>query len=78
VSLTEKYLRHALKSDLVNQPSVRNRMMNLPVCPHCERPALRDTRRGDPVRGYITCPVCGYHGPTTMSVKCFMQEHVSK
>lgn len=52
--------------------------MRLPVCPKCERPALRDTRKDDPVRGYITCPVCGYHGPSTMSVGMFVREHVIK
>ena len=78
MSIADKYLNHALRSDLINQPSVRNRMMRLPVCPQCERPALRDTRPGDSQRGYVTCPVCGYHGPSTMSVSCFMKEHVLK
>lgn len=75
--LLEKYKKHALESPLIaNFPTVRNRVMRLPVCPKCERPALRDTRKGDPVRGYVTCPVCGYHGPHTISVGMFVREHV--
>jgi uncharacterized Zn finger protein (UPF0148 family) len=74
-TLEQKYLQHILKSDLISKfPEVRSRVMLLPVCPRCERPALRDTRKGDAERRYITCPVCGYHGPFTRTVKCHMQE----
>lgn len=85
-TLKEKYLKHIQKSDLlfVSQ-GVASRMMSLPVCPKCERPALRDTRRGDPREfdlwenpghRYITCPVCGYHGPYTHSVDYHIENHV--
>ena len=72
----ERYMEHA-KSELVTKfPSVRRRMLDLPVCPKCERIALRDTRPGDPQRRYITCPVCGYHGPSTIAAKIFIRDHV--
>ena len=77
-----KYLEHAQKEGAAGKlgqfPDVRQRMLSLPVCPKCERIALRETRKSDPVRGYITCPVCLYHGPTTLSVSTFVQEHVVK
>lgn len=72
----EKYMKHARKSDMItNNPNIEKRIMQLPVCPRCERPALRDTRKGDPERRFITCPICGYHGPFTHSIRTHVEEY---
>lgn len=76
MDIYEKYLKHIQKSDLIRMPEIKKRVMHLPVCPKCERPALRDTRKGDPERRYITCPVCGFHGPFTHTVGVHFKEHV--
>lgn len=58
-------------------PEVSGRVMNLPVCPNCERPTLRDTRSYDPVQsGYATCPVCGWHGKGAHSIKYHIENYV--
>lgn len=73
-----KFRKHIMKNALISDiPSVRERVDYLPICPQCERPALRDTRKYDPVQaGYITCPECGYHGPGTHPVKYHIENHV--
>jgi predicted nucleic-acid-binding Zn-ribbon protein len=86
MNLEEKYVKHILKpSTATKLPEIRSRIAGLPVCPRCERPALRDTRKGDPrmfdidnpgVR-YITCPICGYHGPYTHTIRDHMKRYVS-
>lgn len=72
------FIKHATRSELLRKfNSVKARVMSLPVCPRCERICLRDKRKGDPPgQLYITCPICGYHGPTTMAVRTFIKEHV--
>jgi len=74
----EKYRKHAMKNVIFTQfPEVTQRINELPICPQCERPALRDTRSYDPVQaGYITCPECAYHGPSTHPVKYHIENHV--
>lgn len=73
-----KFQKHIMRDPLFQQlPELRNRMLQLPICPNCERPALRDTRKYDPVQqGFITCPTCGYHGPGTHTVKFHIDTHV--
>jgi len=77
-STEQKYIKHLFhKNVLITQhPNIQKRTMQLPVCPKCERPALRDTRKDDPNPRYITCPMCGYHGPFTHTVALHMQEHI--
>lgn len=58
------WYQRAVESPLINNPDVIDRAMALPTCPKCERIALRDRRPYDPPGTlYVTCPVCGYHGP---------------
>jgi uncharacterized protein YbaR (Trm112 family) len=74
-TIQEKYMKHITKSPLITSfPTVYNRVMWLPVCPKCERPALRDTQKGDAERRFITCPICGYHGRFTKTVACHMKD----
>lgn len=76
-TIEQKFFKHMIKDPLIHQcKNVMNRVMQLPICPKCERVALRDTRKGDPERRFITCPVCGYHGRFTHTAKVHMQEHV--
>lgn len=75
-TIYDKYFKHIQKSDLIMMPEIRKRVMYLPVCPKCERPALRDTHKNDPERRFITCPVCGHHGPFTHTVGVHVKEHV--
>lgn len=89
--IQQKFLKHAFNpkdygTQLIGlKPHVAQRAMRLPVCPRCEKPALRDTRPYDPKRpqdeiysetnGFITCPNCGYHGRFTHTVGLHMQEY---
>lgn len=74
----DKFMKHIMTDPIFSQfPEIRNRMMRLPICPRCEKPALRDTRKYDPVQsGYFTCPSCGYHGPHTHTVDYHLENHV--
>jgi predicted RNA-binding Zn-ribbon protein involved in translation (DUF1610 family) len=87
VQQVEKFLNHFLGADLDtkklahqlgSREDVQERVMELPVCPKCERVAFRDTRKNDPVRRFITCPNCGYHGPTNLVLAGFLKEGYHK
>lgn len=74
-----QYMQHATKDPMLHMKgSVSRRWMELPVCPHCHRIALRDRRPGDPLDQpvHITCPACGYHGLNTMPVEAFIEGYV--
>lgn len=49
-----------------------------PVCPRCEKIALRGNgRKGSWTQDRIaTCPACHYQGPTTMVMKEYIQEEL--
>lgn len=79
MDLVDKYIQHAMKSDLIRgvARNDRRRMMTLPVCPRCERPMLRDRRKDDPdgrENLMATCPVCGYHGKSDKQMGVFVKE----
>jgi Zn ribbon nucleic-acid-binding protein len=48
----------------------------LPVCPRCEKLGLRD--QGWRVNRIMSCPDCGYHGPTTKTYGEFLEEALYK
>jgi hypothetical protein len=78
------YLGHARQNNLVQFYSQYTNVIHLPVCPKCERIAMRDLRAGekrheeyepgDVRRTPVTCPHCGYHGFTTVSTKMYVEQ----
>jgi hypothetical protein len=70
-----KYLEYALQSNLAKLPQVRHRVLHLPTCAKCQRVAFRDRKVYDkPGNVYVTCPICGYHGPGGPPLKMVMKE----
>lgn len=72
------YRKHAFQNPMIQFTS-RSRWEHLPICGKCERVALYDRRPEDPPpefkidpetgirrksNTYVTCPECGYHGPS--------------
>ena len=53
--MNRKYLEHAMQHPMTRRPDVQDRVLNLPVCPRCERVAFRH-------RSGIKCPMCHYEG----------------
>lgn len=45
-----------------------------PVCPRCERAALRDKGWADAKIGH--CPYCGHRGPMPMTVKEYAEKQM--
>lgn len=56
----------ANQSELVKFATLRNDLLELPVCERCERVALHD--KG----GTYTCPVCGHSGATKTRVRDYL------
>jgi len=87
-TIESKYLKHALQDPLLHHLQ-RSRIVNLPVCGNCERLAVYDRRPGDPPvsfftdretglliknKPFVSCPVCGYHGPGGPSLSIHVRE----
>jgi predicted RNA-binding Zn-ribbon protein involved in translation (DUF1610 family) len=56
------------KNPYIRMHGVENRMKHRDICPKCYNLTLTDTRKGDAVRKYKTCPVCGWHGPASATM----------
>ena len=69
----DKYLAHALQHPFAQRPDVRRRVMHLPVCGKCERVAFRVGRTPDG-RFLAHCPVCGWKGVATRTLKQHVRE----
>lgn len=54
----------------------RKRLMDLPVCPKCERTGFRD--KGWKDRKSMICPHCGYTGPTQYQLAAYMKDEAYK
>lgn len=63
-SQEELWRRHALSDPLVSDYVRRHNgpVVSLPICPKCERAGLRSS--GWAEHHIMTCPHCGYNGPT--------------
>jgi len=73
--IEEKYLKHAFQHQYTKRDDLQHRLMDMPTCRRCERLAFRDRRIGDPQdQLYVTCPVCGYHGPAGPTVRMHVKE----
>ncbi len=68
--ITTKYLNHARQNQLVQRHTVP--VMDLPVCPKCERAGFRD--RGWKEKKVMVCPHCHYEGPSTVILRGYMKE----
>lgn len=55
------YLKDTQRIDFLRREDVIPRILDLNVCPKCERPAFKD--KGYAARGIIRCVNCGYSGP---------------
>jgi len=70
-----KYLKHAFQHPYTKRSDISHRLMDMPTCGRCERLAFRDRRPYDPLdKLYVTCPVCGYHGPPGPIVRMHVKE----
>lgn len=71
--IQELYLAHALRHPFAQRPDVRRRAMYLPVCGKCEAVAFRTGRTSD---GWFIakCPICGWEGVVTRTVKQHVRE----
>lgn len=69
-----KHATQNRRNPYVRMEGVRNRVLDLDVCPKCSNLTLGDTRKDDPVRRYRTCPVCGWHGPGGKTLRDLLKE----
>lgn len=82
------YIKHAEQNNLIQFAKNKNlHTPSLPICPKCERIAIRDFRKGDTIldldvtdvrRMPITCPQCGYHGHTTVTARDYIKKQLFK
>lgn len=58
------YLKETQTNSFFSRSDVIPRMLELPICPKCGRPMLRD--KGWATQGVAQCVhrSCGWHGPT--------------
>jgi hypothetical protein len=70
----ELYDKHATENKLLQAFVMRSNspLRDLPICPRCERIGLRD--KGWSEKHIMTCPQCGYSGPTTKTYGDFISE----
>lgn len=82
-----KYLKHAMQNKLVKFYQQYTNVIKLPVCPKCERIAMRDAKSyevraeyemGDVRRTSVTCPHCGFHGYTSKTTDMYVKEGLYK
>jgi hypothetical protein len=59
------YIKETRRNAYLSRSEIVPRMLNLPVCPKCERPMLKD--RGWNEKGVATCITrgCGWSGPVS-------------
>jgi hypothetical protein len=76
----ETYLKHGKDSKLqrLYQESSggRRALLNLPICPRCERIGLRD--KGWLERRIMRCPFCDYSGPAQCSLLEYVRSQLYK
>lgn len=72
----DTYLNHARQNQLMVKYKSQKEMMELPICPKCERPGFRD--KGWKEHKIMACPVCGYQGPTNMILKAYIKKGLYK
>lgn len=81
--MIEKYQKHAEQNPLIKFAKAQQQHTpSLPICPKCERIALRDVRDEREIRSEyevedvrrlpITCPQCGFHGYTTVTARQYI------
>lgn len=68
------HAKYHKKNPYVRMEGVAHRVLDLSVCPKCSALTLGDTRKNDPERGFRTCPVCGWHGPPTKTLRDLIRE----
>ncbi|MCK9444970.1 MAG: hypothetical protein M0Q14_10650 [Tissierellaceae bacterium] len=68
----DKYLEHARQSQMIAINKTRKEMLELPVCPRCERIGLRD--KGWKAYKIMACPYCNYEGPTSVILKGYLKD----
>jgi hypothetical protein len=73
----KKHFKHATSDGMVSaylgdRPGMK-RVNSLPMCPKCERIGLRD--KGWLEKMSMTCPHCGYRGPTDMVYSEYKKEN---
>jgi hypothetical protein len=61
--ITALYLKETQKNSFLGRADVIPRVLDLPVCPKCERPMLKD--KGWTAQGIARCVTrgCGWSGP---------------
>ena len=69
------YLNHGLSNPLVQlymNRGGKTKIMELPICPKCERIGLRD--KGWVTHKIMRCPHCGYNGKATCKFSAYLKE----
>lgn len=74
VSSLYKHATQHKKNPYVRMEGVNERVLDLPICPKCDNLTLGDTRKGDPVRRLRTCPVCGWHGSSSKTLRDLIRD----
>lgn len=70
----DEFKRHAASHPWIGQQGGVNRHIEHPVCPRCEKIALRDT--GWQSERRASCPSCGWRGRTTTTLNEYMKERM--
>lgn len=76
IETAEKYLNHARQSQMIAMNKTKREMLDLPVCPRCERVGLRDKGWRSHMR--MVCPYCNYEGPTTKILRGYLKDRLYK
>ena len=74
----EEYKRHASSHPWIGQNGGVDRHVEHPICPRCEKIALRGNgRKGSWEKDRIAaCPSCGWHGKTTTRLNEYLQNQM--
>lgn len=71
-----KFLEHARQNQMVARNKTTQEMMEMPVCPRCERAGFKD--KGWKEKKIMACPHCHYNGPTTVVLRAYLKEGMFK
>jgi hypothetical protein len=70
----DEYKRHAAAHPWIGQQGGINRHIEHPVCPRCERIALRDA--GWEKERRAACPACGWRGRSSTTLNEYIQQQM--
>lgn len=70
------YLNHARQNQMIKQNKTQQEMLELPVCPRCERVGFR--HKGWKTHKIMVCPHCGYEGKTTIVMGAYIKRKLYK